>query len=124
MPHEPALNVVVYPSPGPDDATIEEHARKFVVRKNVSGTGGGLGHLVLVEADFERLWAGVSRGDALGTVAAVLHHVGGNSRQFIGRPEDFIYGWVGDDDPKEGRALLLQIIPRPHMRPAGRPEMN
>ena len=54
----------------------------------------------------------------------MLHHLGGNSRQFIGRPEDFIYGWVGDEDPQEGRALPLQIIPRPHMRAARRAEMN
>src|SRR5712691_8548029 len=111
---EPALNVVVYPAPGPE-GDIEQHARDFLTRKNVSGTGGGLGYLVLVATDFDRLWAGVAKADALGTAAAVLHHLGGNSRQFIGRPEDFIYGWVGDEDPQEGRALLLQIIPRPHM---------
>jgi hypothetical protein len=123
MNHEPALNVVVYPQPGPDEP-IEKHAYDVLVRKNVSGTGGGLGYLVLVAADFERLWAGVNNGDALGTAAAVLHHLGGGARHFIGRSEDFIYGWVGDDDPQEGRTLLLQVVPRPHMRAPGRAEMN
>ncbi len=123
MPTEPALNVVVYPEPGPE-GDIDQHAREFLERKNVSGTGGGLGYLVLVAADFDRLWGGVSKGDALGTAAAVLHHLGGNAGQFIGRPDDFIYGWVGDEDPKRSRTLLLQVVPRPHMIAARRAERN
>jgi hypothetical protein len=120
---EVALNVVVYPEPGPD-GDIEEHARAFLNRKALSGTEGGLGYLVLVKTDFDRIWDGLNKGDALGTAAAVLHHVGGNAHQFIGRPNDFIYGWVGDDDPKEGRALLLQVVARPHMVAARRAQMN
>jgi hypothetical protein len=123
MKSEPALNVVVYPEPGPE-SDIEQNAHDFLVRKHVSGTGGGLGYLVLVAADFDRLWAGVDSGDALGTAAAVLYHLGGSSRQFINRPEDFIYGWIGDDDPVQGRTLLLQIIPRPHLLAARQAEMN
>src|SRR5262245_47659819 len=119
MQGETALNVVVYPEPGPE-GDIEQHARAFLERKHSSGTEGGLGYLVLVAADFDRIWAGVSKGDALGTAAAALYHVGGSARQFIGRPQDFIYGWVGDEDPKEGRALLLQVIARPHMVAARR----
>ncbi|HUG91433.1 MAG TPA: hypothetical protein VML55_11395 [Planctomycetaceae bacterium] len=31
--------------------------------------------------------------------------------------DDFIFGWVGDgQDPEHGRVLLLQVIPRPHLR--------
>jgi hypothetical protein len=120
---EPALNVVVYPEPGPE-GDIEQHARDFLERKHVSGTGGGLGYLVLVVADFDRLWAGVDNGDALGTAAAVLHFLGSNAAQFIGRPQDFVYGWVGADDEPQGRTLLLQIIPRPHLVAARRAERN
>src|SRR5262245_56364957 len=123
MPTEPALNVVVYRDPGPQ-GDIEAHARAFLERKAVSGISGGLGYLVLVASDFDRLWGGVSNGDALGTAAAALYHVGGSARQFIGRTEDFIYSWVGDEDPVEGRALLLQVIPRPHLVAARRAEMN
>jgi hypothetical protein len=123
MKFEPALNVVVYPEPGPEP-DIEEDARAFLERKNVSGPGGGLGYLVLESADFDRLWGGVDNGDALGTAAAVLHFLGRNAAQFIGRPEDFVYGWVGADDWHQGRALLLQIIPRPHMVGARRAELN
>lgn len=123
MQSEPAMNVVVYPEPGPD-GDIEQHALDFLQRKNVSGTGGGLGYLVLVAADFDRLWTGVANLDVLGTAAAVLHFLGGNVTQFIGRPADFVYGWVGDEDAKQGRALLLQIVPRPHLLAARRVEMN
>ena len=78
---EPTLNVVVYPEPGPD-GDIEQHARDFLKRKNVSGTGGGLGYLVLVAADFDRLWTGVANVDVLGTAAAVPFPL---ARQATGR---------------------------------------
>lgn len=112
----PALNVVVYRSPGPSDEEIERHAAALVKRKTACGLGGGLGYVTLVEADFDRLWGGVDRGDALGTAAAVLQFLGPDAQQFIGRVDDFIFGWVGTDDDEEyDRVLLLQIIPRPHM---------
>ncbi|MBI3409587.1 MAG: hypothetical protein HY040_14700 [Planctomycetes bacterium] len=123
MQPEPALNVVVYRNPGPA-GDIDQHASEFLKRKNVSGTGGGLGYLVLTAPDFDRLWAGVDNADLLGTATAVLHHLGGNTRQFMNRPEDFVYGWVGDEDIQEGRTLLLQIVPRPHLQAARRVEMN
>jgi hypothetical protein len=123
MQTEPALNVVVYPEPGPE-GDIEQHARDFLNRKQVSGTGGGLGYLVLEAADFDRLWTGVDNADLLGTAAAVLHFLGDNAAQFIGRPDDFVYGWVGDEDAQRGRTLLLQIVPRPHLLAARRAEMN
>lgn len=123
MKPEPALSVVVYPEPGPD-GDIDAQAADFVKRKNVSGSGGGIGYLVLVKTDFDRLWTGVANGDLLGTAAAVLHFMGPGGHQFIGRTDDFVYGWVGDEDPDTGRALLLQIVPRPHMVAARRAEMN
>ena len=123
MQADPALNVVVYPEPGPE-GDIEQHARDFLKRKHVSGTGGGLGYLVLVAADFDRLWTGVANVDVVGTAAAVLHFLGGNAAQFIGRPADFVYGWVGDEDAQQGRVLLLQIVPRPHLLAARRAGLN
>ncbi|MFQ5732072.1 MAG: hypothetical protein ACE5KM_08960 [Planctomycetaceae bacterium] len=116
MTPRPALNLVVYRSPGPDDDRIQNHAAETVKRCTTCGLGGGLGYLTLVESDFDRLWGGVDRGDALGTAASVLRFMGESAEQFIGRVDDFVYGWVGDDQDEEfGNILLLQIIPRPHM---------
>lgn len=112
---EPALNVVVYRHPGPEDSVIERHARTVVATQSPWGTGGGLGYLTLVESDFDRLWLGVDRGDVLGTAYAVLPFLGPGAEQFIGRDGDFIFGWVGGPDPHYGNVLLLQLIPRPHL---------
>ena len=109
------MNVVVYSAPGPPDAEIERHALEVVRRKSVGGTGGGTGYLVLVPDDMNRLWGGVEAGDALGTAFSVLRFLGPGAEQFIGREEDFVYGWVGEEDSTYGRILLLQIFPRPHM---------
>ncbi len=115
-PHPPAINVVVFRSPGPDDDRIESLSADFVERKTVCPLGGGLGFLVLQPDDFDRVWAGVDAGDALGTASACLFHLGQNAHQFIDRSEDFIYGWVGaDDEPEFHRVLLLQVVPRPHL---------
>lgn len=114
--HAPALNLVVYRAPGPPDDRLDELSTDFTERKTVCPLGGGLGYLVLEEPDFDRVWDGVSGGDAHGTADAVLYFLGSNAQQFISRPEDFIYGWVGaDDEPIYERVLLLQIIPRPHL---------
>ncbi len=115
-PNPPAINVVVFRLPGPDDDRIEELSAKFVERKTVCPLGGGLGYLVLQPDDFDRVWAGVDAGDALGTADAVLYHLGPEARPFMHRSEDFIYGWVGaDDEPEFERVLLLQVVPRPHL---------
>ena len=111
---DPALNIVVYPDPGPPDDTIGDHSRSILLRKSICGTGGGLGYLVLETPDFDRLWSGVDRGDARGAATDVLHQLGPGGHPFIDREVDFIYGWNGDDG-EEGRILMLQIIPRPHM---------
>lgn len=112
MQHAPALNVVVYCEPGPADEDIDRHAARFVEAKSVVPLGGGLGYLVLVPSDFERLWEGVDSGDAMGAAASVLRFLGPETRPFIARPDVFIYGWVGDDQTDQGRVLLLQVIPR------------
>lgn len=115
-PNPPAINVVVFRLPGPDDDRIEKMSADFVERKTVCPLGGGLGYLVLQPDDFDRVWAGVDAGDALGTADAVLYHLGPNARPFMHRSEDFIYGWVGaDDEPEFERVLLLQVVPRPHL---------
>ena len=114
--HAPALNVVVFRAPGPADDQLDDLSADFTERKTVCPLGGGLGYLVLEPVDFDRIWTGVSDGDAQGTADAVLHFLGPNAQQFISRSEDFVYGWVGaDDEPIYERVLLLQIIPRPHM---------
>lgn len=111
----PALNVVVYRNPGPDDDIIAEHALKVVEANSPWGTDGRLGYVVFVESDFDRLWDGVDRGDALGTAYAVLPFLGPEGAQFIGRTSEFIFGWIGHTDPQFGRILLLQVIPRSDM---------
>jgi predicted RND superfamily exporter protein len=58
---------------------------------------------------------GVERGDALGTAYAVLPFLGPGAIQFIGRVDDFIFGWVGTKDEVWGELLLLEVIPRPHL---------
>lgn len=119
----PVLNVVVYREPGPADEDIDRHAARFVEAKSVVPLGGGLGYLVLVPSDFDRLWDGVDAGDAMGTAANVLRFLGPETRQFIARPEVFMYGWVGDDQTDQGRVLLLQVIPREPL-PRNRPSLN
>jgi hypothetical protein len=74
-----------------------------------------LGYVTLVESDFDRLRNGVERGDALGTAYAVLPFLGPGAKQFIGRVDDFIFGWMGAKDEVWGEVLLLEIIPRPHL---------
>ena len=115
-PDAPAINVVVYRAPGPDDDRIDSLSAGFVERKTVCPLGGALGYLVLEPADFDRVWNGVDAGDALGTADAVLYFLGPDAGQFMDRTEDFIYGWVGaDDEPEFERVLLLQVVPRPHL---------
>ncbi|HOK77177.1 MAG TPA: hypothetical protein PLW35_05575 [Verrucomicrobiota bacterium] len=112
---EPAANVVVYRNPGPDECDIAEHARKIVEANAPWGSGGGLGYLTLVESDFDRLWDGVDRGDTYGTAFSVLRFLGPLFQQFVGRTDDFLFGWIGGEDRKYGKVLLLQIVPRPHL---------
>ncbi len=112
---EPAFNVGVYRNPGPDDNAIEAHAKSVVAARSPWGTGGGLGYITFVESDFDRLWNGVDRGDAYGTAYSVLPFLGPSAEQFIGRADDFIFGWIGGEDAKYGNVLLLQIIPQPHL---------
>jgi len=52
---------------------------------------------------------------ALGTAYAVLPFLGPGAIQFIGRVDDFIFGWVGTKDEVWGELLLLEVIPRPHL---------
>ena len=103
---------------------MELEAQRILELKSPGGTGGGLGYLELVGSDFDRLWGGVDTGDALGTARDVLQLLGPNTQQFIGREDDFIYGWVGHVDEKIGQVLLLQVIPRPHMVTARSAETN
>jgi hypothetical protein len=110
-----ALSVVVYRNPGPDDDAIGMHAESIVKRCSAAPPGGGLGYITFVESDFDRLWAGVDRGDALGTAYSVLPFLGPGGSQFVGRVEDFLIGWIGHSDETYGNLLLLQIFPRQHM---------
>ena len=111
---DPALNVVVYRSPGPHDEAVNDHARFILRSRSTCGTGGGLYHITLVESDFDRLWNGVDQGDAFGTAYSVLLCLGPDVRPFIDHHKNFIFGWVGEEDPRYGIVLLLQIIPRAH----------
>jgi hypothetical protein len=110
-----ALHVVVYRAPGPDDNEIKVHADSIATRNSACHTREALGYVTLVESDFDRLRNGVERGDALGTAYAVLPFLGPGAKQFIGRVDDFIFGWMGAKDEVWGEVLLLEIIPRPHL---------
>lgn len=112
---KPALSVVVYRNPGPEDSAIETHARIVVETHSPWGAFGGLGYVTLVESDFDRVWGGVNRGDVLGTAWSILRFLGPAAAQFIGREDDFLFGWVGAVDERHGNVLLLQITPRPHL---------
>ena len=111
----PAFNVVVYRHPGPDDRVIETHAQSVAESSPVGKPGGAFATITLVESDFDWLWGGVSRGDLFGTAYGVLGLLGPAAAQFIGRRDDFIFGWIGGTDRHYGDVLLLQIIPRPHL---------
>jgi hypothetical protein len=110
-----ALHVVVYRAPGPDDSEIKAHAESVAARNSACRRREGLGYLTLVESDFDRLYQGVDRGDALGTAYSVLPFLGPGATQFIGRVDDFIFGWIGTIDAVWGEVLLLEVIPRPHL---------
>ena len=110
-----ALHVVVYRAPGPDDSAIEAHARSVAARHSACRTQEGLGYITLVASDFDRLHNGVERGDAFGTAYSVLPFLGPGAQQFIGREDDFIFGWIGTTDESWGEVLLLEVIPRPHL---------
>ena len=110
-----ALNVVVYRAPGPDDNAIGGHTDSIVAKHTACRSNEGIGYLTLVASDFDRLWKGVERGDALGTAFCVLAFLGPSAELFIGREDDFIFGWNGLMDEAWGDVLLLEIIPRPHM---------
>jgi hypothetical protein len=112
---EPALNVVVYRNPGPDDNTIETHAQTVARKCSIYSPGGGLWYVTLVEPDFNRVWEGVNRRDAFGPAYGVLRLLGPKARQVIGRQDDFVFGWIGEQDEEYGNVLLLEIIPKPHM---------
>ena len=110
-----ALHVVVYRAPGPDDGAIESHAASVATRNSACRTREGLGYVTLVGSDFDRLRNGVERGDALGTAYSVLPFLGPGAKQFIGRVDDFIFGWIRTTDQVWGEVLLLEVIPRPHL---------
>lgn len=110
-----AFNVVVYRAPGPDNDTIEGHTRSVVARHSACRANEGIGYLTLVASDFDRLRKGVERGDALGTAISVLAFLGPGAEQFIGREDDFVFGWNGLMDDTLGDVLLLEVIPRPHL---------
>ena len=110
-----ALHVVVYRAPGPDDGEIQSHALSTVARHSTCRTREGLGYLTLTEPDFDRVRQGVERGDALGTAYAVLMLLGPGAKQFVGRENDFIFGWVGATDESWGDLLVLEVFPRPHL---------
>lgn len=112
-----ALDVVVYRNPGPADHTIKSHAGSIVEARSLlkTSTRSGLSYVTLVESDFDRLWRGVDCEDAIGTAYSVLECLGPSAEQFIGRVDDFIFGWIGGEDNEYGKVLLLQVIPRPHL---------
>ncbi len=109
-----ALSVVIYRNPGPDDNTVGMHAEAVVKMHSAGQRGECLRHITFVESDFDRLWAGVDKGDGLGTAYAVLPFLGPRGSQFVGRVEDFTIGWFGHSDEVYGNILLLQIFPRRH----------
>jgi hypothetical protein len=114
-----ALHVVVYRAPGPDDNEIKTHADTVAARHTACRKREALGYVTLVETDFDRLHNGVKRGDALGTAYSVLPLLGPGAKQFVGRVDDFIFGWIGTQDEVWGDVLLLEVIPRRHMLAAG-----
>lgn len=111
---EAALNVAVFRMPGPEHDRIEQEAKRLIDVQSPAPEGW-FGYLTLHASDFDRLWDGVSAGDSIGAAFDVLPHLGPEAAAFVGRIEDFIFGWVGHEDATWGRVLLLQVIPRPHM---------
>lgn len=120
---EAALNVAVFRKPGPGDDRLEAESRRLVEAKSPAPKGP-LGYMVLHEPDFDRLWNGVEAGDMLGAAFNVLQFLGPEAQFFIGRTDDFVFGWVGHEEPALGRVLLLQVIPQPHLRRRRGAEQN
>lgn len=109
----PALSVVVFGEPGPPEAETNAYIAAFVQRHSAWTPGGALGHVVLTRSDFAEVWQELERGDLLGSAFSILHCLGADGQQFIGRIGEFLYGWVGQDHTPYGRALLLQVVPQP-----------
>jgi hypothetical protein len=106
------LNVVVYRAPGPSDEDIGPHSAAHVEEVSPRPLAGGLGYITLEPADFDRVVKGIDRGDTTGTAAAVLHFLGPQAQQLIGRPRELDYCWTGTEGTEFGRVLLLQVVPR------------
>lgn len=108
-----ALSVVVYRFPGPEDDEILNHAADVASGYCRERPIDGLGYLTLVESDFDRLYSGLERGDAIGAAFSVLSILGPSTLKFIENSDDFIFGWISISDRQYGEALLLQILQRP-----------
>ncbi len=111
---ESAFNVVVYKEPGPTPAEIMGNAKRQLKIHSRCDKDGGLGYLTYHHCCFEIIYNGIEQGDTLPTAYASLYHLGPVAQQFINCPEDFIYEWMGIEDKRHGRILLLQVIPLPH----------
>lgn len=114
MKFESAFNLVVYCAPGPANPRIEEDSREIVRTHSPINPKGPLGYLVLHPPDFQRLWSAVNGGEGLGAAYEVLPYLGPRAAQFVGRVDEFLFGWIGARDTPHGRVLLLQVFPRPH----------
>jgi len=110
----PALSVVVYRRPGPDDRTIERHARTTADAFVSAGSQGGLGYVTLVESDFDRVRAGILGGDLLSTAFAILSILDSDADEFLSHPSDFIFGWI-ELSHSQFACMILQVHPRLHL---------
>ena len=129
MDSPPALSIVVYRYPGPGDNEIASHSRgifaalarlKFELELELEPDSecsgepdiGQVGYVTLHEADFDKVWNGVSRGEGLPAACGVISLLGPKTRQYIVNPKAFTFGWTSHQDKKYGETLLLRVYPR------------
>ncbi len=110
----PALSIVVFCEPGPDERAISGKMSAIIEAYSPVQVEKGMGYITLVASDFQRLWEGVQGGDGLGTALAVLPFFGDEAEPFLVHVDEFVIGWQGHEDEQYGDFLLLQLFPLHH----------
>ena len=108
---ETVFQVEIYRNPWPDN--WEAHTGIFPATKSRARTTK-LMLLTLFEPDFDILLRGIQSVDLFKMANSVLRLLGPEGRQYMGRTDDYIYGWNEETHEKYGTVILLEITAREH----------